>query len=241
MDIDKLKTKLDNEQGDYYENIVLYIKALIENGQSDEAFSLLKTEINQPYVPQKTLDALEKIFEEYYVAEVVTKQLSVEEAKEALKSLQIENIVPNFFTLNLRLLTEEIAYYLERTDDYVSASVLIYTLIDQQVDLEFKFTKFGRSDYFNSLNLKIVDEELLVKYNELFELKFAKEPSLVKYCTELLNYYLLVVFPFKMDTDFEIFDEIVNYVLKLSKDNTIKVNPDFLEIIEYDLKEEKNG
>lgn len=235
MDIKKIKHNLDNEIGDYYDNIVMYIKALIEEGNKDEAFELLKEELNQPYVPEKTLKELETIFDECYVAPSISKQLSVEEAREALKSLDIESVVANFFTLNLRLLAEEIEYYLAMSTDYVSMSILLYTLIDQGVAMDFTITKFGQTEQFNTSKLQIVDEEILVKYQELFELKFNKEPSFVKYCSDILNYYLLVTFPFKFDSDFDLFEQIINYVLKLTGQD-VEVDEDFLQIIENDME-----
>ncbi len=234
MELNKLKYNIDNEVGDYYENIVNYIYALIQNDQKDEAFLLLKEELNQPYVPAKTLDSLEEIFETYYVVEALSKQITIEEAKKALEEYDIENVVANFFTLNLRLLEDEIIDYLANCSDYVSSSILLYTLIDQKVAIDFEITKFGQTKVFSSLDLQIVDEEILLKYNELFELRFVKEPSFIKYCNEILNYYMLVTFPFKFDSDFDLFEEIVNYVFKTTGQNVV-VNNDFLQIIEHDI------
>lgn len=234
MELNKLKYNIDNEVGDYYENIVNYIYALIQNDQKDEAFLLLKEELNQPYVPAKTLDSLEEIFETYYVVEALSKQITIEEAKKALEEYDIENVVANFFTLNLRLLEDEIIDYLANCSDYVSSSILLYTLIDQKVAIDFEITKFGQTKVFSSLDLQIVDEEILLKYNELFELRFVKDPSFIKYCNEILNYYMLVTFPFKFDSDFDLFEEIVNYVFKTTGQNVV-VNNDFLQIIEHDI------
>ncbi len=233
MNLEKLKKNLDNEIGDYYKNIVLYIEALIEAGEKDEAFSLLKEELNQPYVPEDTLKKLEEIFDTHYVADAINKQITLEEAREGLKNLDIEHIVANFFTINLRLLHDEILEYLSKSNDYLSISILIYTLIDQNIVMEFEVTKFGLTSVFDTQKLKIVDEELLTKYNDLFSMKFIKEPSFIKYCNEILKYYLLVSFPFKLDNDFDLYDEVVNYVLRATGQK-IDVNNDFLHIIEYD-------
>ncbi len=235
MDIKTLKHNLDNEIGDYYENIVLYIEALIESGDKDLAFELLKEELNQPYVPEKTLKRLEEIFDEYYIVDVVNKQITLEEAREALENLEIEHLVASFFTINLRLLHDEIVTYLSKSSDYVSMSILLYTVIDQNIVMEFEISKFGLTETFDTQQLKIADEELLLKYNDLFSLQFVKEPSFIKYCNDILRYYLLVSFPFKLDNDFDLYEEVVNYVLRTTGQN-VDVNKDFLQIIEHDMQ-----
>lgn len=234
MNLDEIKNMLETGEGDYYENIVLYIEALIENDQKDLAFEHLKEELEQAYIPSKTQSELERIFTEHYEAELTSKQVSIDEAKSALVNLDISNIVAYFYTINLRLLTKEVCFYLENSTDYVSISILLYNLIEQKVEIEFEVKKFNRVESFNTQNLEIVDTELLIKYHELFEKEFEKTPSFVKYCMDLLNYYFLVVFPFKMDYDFEIYEEIVKYVKKISNLSDEVNNVLFTEIIEYE-------
>lgn len=221
------------EEANYYDNILAEIKDLISRDLKDEAFVLVKEELSQPYVPQKVLAELEAIFEEVYVVDVVSKQLGVEEAREGLMNLSIEHMVPSFFTLNLRMLADEILHYLEKSDDYLSMSMLLYTLINQGVNMNFTLTKFGMTNTFNTLDINIVDEELLVKYTELFEKEFEKNPVYAKYCTDILNYYFLVTFPFKLDVNFELYSEVVNYVKKVSGLEAVQNSDEFLNIIEY--------
>lgn len=236
MSSSDIKLKIDNNVGDYYVNVVAYIEALIEEGNRDIAFDVLKEELAQPYVPQNTLDKLEDIFDNHYVKEAISRQVTIEECREALKNLEIDTLVARFYTVNLRLLVDEIVFYLANCTDYISSSILLYTLIDQGVEIDFEISKFGKKERFNTIDLEIIDGELLKKYNDLFESEFAKTPSFVNYCMDLLNYYFLVSFPFKLDYDFELFTEIVNYVKLLSKTGDKEVNKDFREIIEYEEK-----
>lgn len=233
MNLDDIKKKLENDNDNYYENVVLYIKALIAEGKKDEAFDLLKEEISQPYVPQATLKELEDIFDNVYVAEVVNKQISIEDAREGLLRLSIDNIVQNMFTLNLRMLADEIIFYLENSDDYLSMSMLLYTLIDQGVNMNFTLTKFGVTNTYNTLDINIIDEETMLKYSELFEKEFDKNPVYAKYCIDILSFYYLVTFPFKVDNDFELYSEVVNYVKKVSGIEELENHPSFIDIIEY--------
>lgn len=233
MNLEDIKKKLDNESDNYYENVVTYIEALISEGKKDEAFELLKEELAQPYIPQNTLSKLENIFETVFVAEVVSKQVSIEDAREGLLKLSIENIVQNMFTLNLRMLADEVLYYLENSDDYLSMSVLLYTLIDQGVNMNFTLTKFGVTNTYNTLDINIIDEETMIKYTELFEKEFEKNPGYVKYCIDILSFYYLVTFPFKVDNDFELYTEVVNYVKSVSGIEGLANHPSFIEIIEH--------
>ncbi len=240
MNLKEVKFNLDNNIGNYYENIVEYIRLLIEDQRKDEAFEILKEEISQPYVPSETLKELEMIFDEVYVSDLAKKQISVEDVKEAFLNLKIENIVHEFHTINLRLLSNEIIYYIANSKDYISMSVLIYNLIDQQCSINLSISKFGYTKEINPITLDIVDEELLKKYEKLFENKFEKEPVYIKYCMDMLQYFLLVSFPFNLDKDFDLFDCIVTYVLNIVNQNSQEnVSKEFINIIEYD-KEEKN-
>lgn len=224
---------MEGINNNYYENIVKEIKELIAKEDHDKAFDLLKEELSQPYVPKEILRELENIFENVFVEEVVSKQVTLEEAKKALSTLSIENVVTNFFTLNLRMLTEEILYYLKNSDDYLSMSLLIYHLINQGINMNFTLTKFNLTNTFNTLDINMLDEELMVKYMDLFEKEFEKTPVYVKYCSDILNYYFLVTFPFKLDNDFELYSEVVNYVKNVSGIDTLKNNEEFINIIEY--------
>ncbi len=239
MDLETIKYNLDNNIGNYYDNVVLYIKLLIDDDQKDKAFEVLKDEISQPYVPTKTMEELEDIFENVFVQEVLTKQVSIEEVRESLLSLKIYNIVHSIYTVNLRELSDEITFYLKNSDDYVSMSILVYTLIDQQVSIELNISKFGYNKSINPVGMQIVDEELIKKYDDLFTNYFEKEPVYVKYCMDILRYYLLVTYPFNLDRDFDLFDSIIIYVNNIVNEEKKEISEQFLEIVEYD-KGEKN-
>lgn len=239
MDLETIKYNLDNNIGNYYDNVVLYIKLLIDDDQKDKAFEVLKDEISQPYVPTKTMEELEDIFENVFVQEVLTKQVSIEEVRESLLSLKIDNIVHSIYTVNLRELSDEITFYLKNSDDYVSMSILVYTLIDQQVSIELNISKFGYNKSINPVGMQIVDEELIKKYDDLFTNYFEKEPVYVKYCMDILRYYLLVTYPFNLDRDFDLFDSIIIYVNNIVNEEKKEISEQFLEIVEYD-KGEKN-
>ncbi len=239
MDLESVKYNLDNDIGNYYENVVIYIKLLIDADRKDEAFSILKDEISQPYVPSDTMEKLEEIFETVFVTEVISKQVSIEEVREALLGLQVDHLVHNLYTINMRELLDEITYFIANSDDYISISIIIYTLIDQAVSVRLDVNKFGFVKNINPVGMEIVDEDLIEKYEELFTNYFEKEPVYVKYCMDILRYYLLVTYPFKLDKDFDLFDCIIAYVENIVYDKKKEINKQFIEIVEYD-KGERN-
>lgn len=217
----------------YYDSVITKIEELIASEKKDEAFDILKEELSQAYIPKETQQRLEEIFEQEFVQEVVEKQVSIEEARSGLLNLSIETIVQNFFTLNLRMLEKEILYYLENSEDYLSMSLLIYNLIDQGVTIDFTLTKFGITDSFNTMGVNIVDEDVMLMHAELYAREFEKNPVYAKYCVDILSYYFFVTFPFKLDNDFELYQEVVNYVKKVSGISTEENHKEFIKIIEY--------
>ncbi|MFV0498657.1 MAG: hypothetical protein ACK5NF_01285 [Bacilli bacterium] len=219
----------------YYDEIILTIKKLINSEKRDEAFVILKDELSKPYIPKEAEKVFEQIFEDEFVNSkaVTLNQLSLEDARRGLCELNISNIVHNFYTLNLRLLSDDILFYFKNSDDYITMSMLIYNLISQGINLNFELTKFGVTKVYNTLDLSVLDEDLVSKYYELFENEFMKTPVYIKYCKDILNYYLLITFPFKFDIDFELFEEVVIYVKKISGISEFCNNVEFLKIIEY--------
>ncbi len=224
--------------GNYYDEIIQKIERLISEEKKDEAFDILKEELSQPYIPKEVMNKLENIFENVYVEEVVSKQITIEDAREGLLNLSIGHLVQNMFTLNLRMLSDEILYYLENSKEYLSMSMLLYTLINQGVNMNFNINKFGVANTFNTLNINIIDEELMIKYSELFEKEFEKEfekdPVYARYCVDILSYYFLVSFPFKFDVNFELYEEVVTYVKRISGISSEESHEEFLTVIEYE-------
>lgn len=182
----------------YYDELLDNIDSLINNKEYSEAQSLIKNELNLPYIPSE----IEEKLNEYLIL--------INEATFTLKSLTDEDIL-NYLNLdetkqliavdelsrkNLRDYIDVIDNYL-KGDGFVNAkALLIDSLIRQEINYNFKYVNNCSFIYFNPSKLNKIEDTDDFNY-ALKEIQnfYLKDPSKSQMGAELLYKEALLTLP----------------------------------------------
>lgn len=194
----------------YYDVVGQYIMSLKECEDYEEAINILIEELSMPYIPYEYENAFNTAYDEILLA----KQDAAygNEKKQIFSSEEIEVILnkddvnddllymalDQLQQLNVRILMPSIRQYLENPKKPPFAKTLIMeTLIEQQVDEELEVSKFHDYYTFNPSYSPIVLEQMC--YNgigkELVRVLEDENASLLNQCLDYLEYYLYVIYP----------------------------------------------
>lgn len=194
----------------YYDVVGQYIMSLKECEDYEEAINILIEELSMPYIPYEYENAFNTAYDEILLA----KQDAAygNEKKQIFSSEEIEVILnkddvnddllymalDQLQQLNVRILMPSIRQYLENPKKPPFAKTLIMeTLIEQQVDEELEVSKFHDYYAFNPSYSPLVLEQMC--YNgigkELVRVLEDENASLLNQCLDYLEYYLYVIYP----------------------------------------------
>ncbi|HAN58203.1 hypothetical protein [Intestinibaculum porci] len=194
----------------YYDVVGQYIMSLKECEDYEEAINILIEELSMPYIPYEYENAFNTAYDEILLA----KQDAAygNEKKQIFSSEEIEVILnkddvnddllymalDQLQQLNVRILMPSIRQYLENPKKPPFAKTLIMeTLIEQQVDEELEVSKFHDYYTFNPSYSPLVLEQMC--YNgigkELVRVLEDENASLLNQCLDYLEYYLYVIYP----------------------------------------------
>ena len=203
----------------YYDETMVSIRKLIEDGNIEEAKKLVIVELSMPYVPEPYYSELLEINESfrdskdvglfYHDIESIFNGFLGDDATKAKAIASLEN-------MNLRLVKDDLVIMLngEGLDD-LSKRYILMLLMDQELDVDVDMTLDGRSLVLNTKDLvsPFSDDRVVRIYSSLVEMYEAKNPSFLKFCLEELNLQLLNSFPFvgdELSLDF-IVDKVKSY------------------------------
>ena len=194
----------------YYDVVGQYIMSLKECEDYEEAINILIEELSMPYIPYEYENAFNTAYDEILLA----KQDAAygNEKKQIFSSEEIEVILnkddvnddllymalDQLQQLNVRILMPSIRQYLANPKKPPFAKTLIMeTLIEQQVDEELEVSKFHDYYTFNPSYSPLVLEQMC--YNgigkELVRVLEDENASLLNQCLDYLEYYLYVIYP----------------------------------------------
>lgn len=194
----------------YYDVVGQYIMSLKECEDYEEAINILIEELSMPYIPYEYENAFNTAYDEILLA----KQDAAygNEKKQIFSSEEIEVILnkddvnddllymalDQLQQLNVRILMPSIRQYLENPKKPPFAKTLIMeTLIEQQVDEELEVSKFHDYYTFNPSYSPLVLEQMC--YNgigkELVRVLEDENASLLNQCLDYLEHYLYVIYP----------------------------------------------
>lgn len=200
-----------NATDTYYDIISMYVTALKELGEFEEAIQILIEELSMPYIPYQ----YELLFNTAYDQILLEKQeanyelesknqiFSIEEIEQILKNKDCNEdllymALDQLQQLNIRLIIPTIRDYLRSPNKHFFAkSLLIEILIDQQVDEELEVEKFGIIYNINPSYMTLVLEQgQYVGVLRCLENALENDnPSLLEQCREYLEYYLYSIYP----------------------------------------------
>lgn len=194
----------------YYDVVAQYVMSLKETEDFEEAINILIEELSMPYIPYEYESTFNAAYDEILLAKQEAHYTG--EKKQILSSEEIEVILSKddvnddllymaldqLQQLNVRILLPCIRSYLENPKKPPFAKTLIMeTLIEQQVDEELEVSKFNDYYTFNPAYSALVLEQMC--YNgigkQLVRVLEDDNPSLLNQCLDYLEYYLYVIYP----------------------------------------------
>lgn len=237
----------------YYDVVSMYVTALKELGEFEEAINLLIEELSMPYIPYQYEMLFNTAYDEVllekqeanYEVESKNQIFSVEEIAQVLKNKNCNEdllfmAIEQLQQLNIRMIMPTIKeYLLDSRTQFFAKTLLIEILIDQQVDEDIEVEKFGQ--YYNinpslmTLVLHKEEYEGIAKYleNSLED----DNPSLLEQCLEYLEFMLYAIYPKDIyEDEWNIKAAAIHYYVATLQ--SIDINLDELEILYYCDKQE---
>ena len=191
--------------GNYYDDTMVTIRALLEEGNLEEAKRMVVVELSMPYVPEPYYSELNDIMSSfrdekdanlyYYDIDSIYNGLLGDDATKANAIASLEN-------MNLRTIKDDLVIMLngEGLDD-LSKRYILMLVMDQELNLDINMRLDGRSLVLNTGDLEspFTNEKVMGIYSSLIDLYENSNPSILKFCLEELNLQLLSSFPFVSD------------------------------------------
>lgn len=200
----------------YYEDTLVLIKRLIDEGKDEEARNSLVVELSMPYIPEPyfmqfnelmaSLSYSESTNMYYQDVDSIYEGLLGDDSSRAKAIASLER-------MNLRIIKDDIQVMLNDIGlDDLSKRYLLMLAMDQELDIEVDLVLDGKTLVGNSKHIEnpFSNEIVLGVYNALVETYEAKNPSFLKFCLEELSHQLINSFPF-VSNELS-FDKIVSIV-----------------------------
>ncbi|MGF0143581.1 hypothetical protein [Sharpea azabuensis] len=194
----------------YYDVLVAYLEALKECEEYEKAIDILVEELGMPYIPYE----YESLFNEVYDQILLEKQemnaqldrsqiFSIEEIEKLLDRKNVNDdllymALDQMTQLNIRMLLPALHRYLE--DDLKPAfakTLIMETLIQQQIDDEFEVHKNGHIYDFNpAISALVLERECYQGIGkQLVRVLEDDNPALMNQCIDYLEYFLYASYP----------------------------------------------
>ncbi|WP_026389736.1 DUF3196 family protein [[Acholeplasma] multilocale] len=196
----------------YYEELILEIKELLEQKNYEESLRLINAELTMPYIPADTEIQLLEFKQQIINIQMETvrnsgaKNFSVEQIKEMLnnKNDAVEQTIAinNIANINARLILEDIKnYLLEEDNSFENKTFLILALSEQKLDEVLTINKYEEIT-INPIDIDVVEyQNKLDKVANLIDSTLGQEnPSLAQISNTILFTYFLMKFP-KIDLE----------------------------------------
>lgn len=195
----------------YYEVTALYLNALKELEEYEQAINILIEELSMPYIPQQYENLFNAVYDEIilmkqeknYQLENKSTIMSAQEIGRLLDRDKVNDdliymALDQLQQLNIRMIMPEVARFLKNPHKSSFAKTLIMEiLIDQQVDEEFTVVKGDETYYFNgSYSPLVLERECYTLIGKsLSRVLEDDNPTLLSQCLDYLEYYLYTIYP----------------------------------------------
>ena len=234
-----------NAKETYYDVIAIYLNILKELEEFEEAINILIEELSMPYIPYQYESLFNAAYDEIllakqeanYTLEAKNQIFSVDEIavlldKEECNDDLLYMALDQLQQLNVRMIIPAIERFLLNPKKHSFAkSIIMETLIEQQIDDEIQVFKNGVIYDFNPAYLPLVlSQNAYEGIYRLLERELEDEnPSLLALCQEYLEYLLYSYFPKEIyDDEYGIYAAGIQYYLSVLQ--SIEVSMEELEI-----------
>ncbi len=235
-------------QDTYYDVVSMYITALKELQEYEEAIDILIEELSMPYIPQEYENVFNAAYDQIlldkqearYEVESKNQIFSIEEIEQLLKNKEcneelIYMALDQLQQLNIRLIIPTVRDYLINPKrDFFAKTLLLEILIDQQVDDEFEVEKFGEYYDLNPIYQPLVlEQDSYLGIGSYLEKNIEDEnPSLYHQCLDYLEYYLYSIYPHQIyDDDYRVVAATIHYYVATLQ--SIDIDDEDIEIMYY--------
>ena len=228
----------------YYDVLVAYLEALKECEEYEKAIDILVEELGMPYIPYE----YESLFNEVYDQILLEKQemnaqldrhqiFSVEELEKLLDRNDVNDdllymALDQLTQLNVRMLSPVLHRYLADESKPAFAKTLIMeTLIQQQIDDEFEVHKNGHIYDFNpAISALVLERECYQGIGKhLIRVLEDDNPSLMNQCLDYLEYFLYATYPQEIyEDEYALYAAGIHYYVSTMQN--IEVSEEDLEV-----------
>lgn len=225
----------------YYDVVSIYLSALQELEEFEEAIDIVVEELSMPYIPYQYESLFNAAYDELLLAkqeanallQTKTTIFNEEELERVFSQFANEELlymaIEQMQSMNIRSLMHCIRpFFMNEAAPTLAKTLIADILIDQQVDDEIDMIKDKQVYSFNPYYHTKIDEteaysaigELLIDHLE------SENPSLLLVCLEFLNYVMYDLFPREIyEDEYAVFAGSIHYYLAT------------LQYIEIDLEE----
>ncbi len=238
----------ENAQDTYYDVVSMYVTALKELGDFEEAIRILIEELSMPYIPYEYEMMFNTAYDEVllekqealYQVESKNQIFSIEEIAQILKNKECNDdlmymALDQLQQLNIRMILNVVRDYLiDPSKHFFAKTLLLEILIDQQVDEELEIEKLGQyysiNPYYMPLVLQQDCYQGTIKYlqNYLED----ENPALYEQCVEFLEFVLYAIYPKELyDDEYNILAGALHYYIASLQN--IEISMEDIEIMYY--------
>ncbi|MCM3389676.1 hypothetical protein LG296_12625 [Ureibacillus chungkukjangi] len=211
----------------YLEVMELYLTICMQLKQYKQVESIISSLLEEGAIPQEQIDKFERLKDiNSNIADNVKKQediiASVNEIDEDLFQLEkFLSLPPNrqltlvheLTTMNIRPIVQQLKAIIENeeTHPFIKSIVLIL-LVEQQVDVNIKISKFEQEKYVNPTVLELPTKmPQFIAVSKIIIEKLEKEPSTLEMVEYLLSKHAIVTYPFEW-LHYETEDVAISYI-----------------------------
>ncbi|MGB4984954.1 MAG: DUF3196 family protein [Erysipelotrichaceae bacterium] len=174
----------------YYDEILLEINELIDQGKINQALRKIENELDMPYIPVELEEQLNDLYRQYFVGGETSSLIVDSEQLIKLFNGSFEDnalAIESLKKLNLRDYLSIIVDYLFNPKYIEISSIMIELLINQNIDQQFVYHRLDKTFVFNPIELKSVieNETFVALYTTINDLLVGDNVSLANICLDL--------------------------------------------------------
>ena len=212
---------------DYYDTMVDKVKNLMQEENYNEAYLILKEELNMPYIPYTHEERLQKMFLECK-QELNIEKRSLKYQQEDIETLLFGSVDEACIACeilkgsNVRNYLDIIEAYLKDAPNYLIRTLLVETLMEQDITDEIQLNYEGLMVEFKPTYVLRIQErnetkQMIQKLSDYFE---NDNPTFFQMCVDSLMKELYLKLPFSIDEDEldYLLYAIIEYVYRANSD-----------------------
>lgn len=198
----------------YYDEILKQIEKLINDKDYDEAYRIIKNELNMPYIPSDIEQSLLNYYKIVKSLQNSFNLLTDDDLCGYLKGDAEHQLIAcnELHNKNLRDYIDVCDEYLKSNGFINSKALLIDSLIKQEIDYDFSYVNNGSLIVFNPKKMQnIEDTDGFIEANSILDEYYLKDPSKLHLAKELVYKKAILSLPNTINGR-EVADIVIKYI-----------------------------